>query len=216
MVQYFGRAYQERNLRRVSPPPPQFDLAGGGANVSTNVAERRSDDSWICQEFLCGIAVQVFRKSSRAQRQKSIPVMYNKGGIFQVDLEKDILKGKEIPPNDVVAHHPGRWPAAGKCWMVLEGPWQGTYVHPIQYKHLTEEFEGTGERNVPHWEVFEATRDVGLADIPTGRTLLIRDGHLVVLGESQAQLKLNKHLRSLQVGSPVENALDPWTIGPEE
>ena len=216
MVRHFGRSYQSRDLSRFSPPPPQFDIAGGGANALSNVTQPSSEDSWICEDFLLGVTVQVFRRSSRAQRPKSMPVMYVKGGIFQVDLERDRVKGKQIPPNDVVPHHPGRWPAPGKCWMVLEGPWQGKYVRPIQFKNWTEEFESAGERKVPHWEVMEVTRDVGQADISTGRRLLIRDDHLIVLGESQERLKLNKVFTSLQLGSRVEDGMDPWAVGSKE
>lgn len=211
MVQHFGLTYQTRDIRHVSPPPPQFDTAGGGASAAMTVETLRPEDNWISREFLCGITVQVFRKSSRAVKPKSIPVMYNKGGIFQVDLEKDRLKGKAIPANDLLPQHPGPRPAPGKCWMVLEGPWQGKYVRPIRYTMHVDRLEGV-EREVPHWEVFEVIRDHMQPDIPGDMRLFVRDDHLIVLGESQQVLKLNMHLNSYHVGSRV----DPWIVGPHD
>lgn len=139
--------------------------------------------------------------------------MYAAGRVHEVDLERDCVKGKSIPLFDIVPHHPGQRPASGKCWMVLEGPWQGSHVRPIQYRMAPVEFEKEDGPHMPHWEVFQVTRVDGEADVSTGRNLLIRNDHLVVLGESQKRLEMNRHLRGYQVGSRAE---DVWKVTPGE
>lgn len=221
MVRHFGRTYTLKDIHNTLPPTLEFDTAGGGASASNILERAKPEDYWIGHDFLNGVVVQVFRKSSRAAKPRSIPVMYRAsrtagmpGEIYEIDLQKGgMRKGGPLPPQDLIPQHPGPRPTAGKCWMVLEGPWQGTYVRPIRYIQHAEQFEGPSEKTVPHWELFEVIREAGnaFADVPTDRRLLIRDDHLIVIGDNHRTVQLNKHLQDLKVTSRVEPN-NPWIV----
>lgn len=225
MVRYFGRTYNLRDISRTSPPPPQFDTAGGGASTSSTTQAITPEECWIGRDFLSGVVVQVFRKTSRAVRPKSIPVMYRQsfqagipGQVHEVVPNKgNMRKGDPLPADDLVVQHPGQRPSSGKCWIVLEGPWQGTYVRAVRYRAWNEEFEGQSNEKVPHWEVLEVTRQGGKTDTATGRRLLICNDHLAIIGDSQHILNINKPFISYQLGSrDDDDHQNPWVVHPED